>query len=316
MTAESMDTQRNNRKSGSPFIQAWKRYGQLYALLFLPILYFIVFKYIPMAGNIIAFRQYKPGLSVFGTSWAGLKYFRMFLNDPTFWKVFQNTIVLSMSNLIIGFPFPIIFSLLLNEIDSKVIKRFIQTTSYLPKFFSTVVVVSMINMVLSPSTGILNKLLMALGNESIYFLNEPGFFKGIYIISDLWQFMGWNAILYIAALTNIDPQLYEAASIDGAGRWQQTLHITIPGIMPTIVITFILSVGYILGIGFEKVLLLYSPSTYETADVIQTYVYRMGIIGNSYSYATAIGLFQAVISLILLFSVNAFAKRFTETSLW
>jgi putative aldouronate transport system permease protein len=204
----------------------------------------------------------------------------------------------------------------LNEVRGKFLKRLIQTTSYLPKFFSTVVVVSMINMVLSPSSGILNKVIELFGGEAFYFINEPGMFKSIYIISDLWQFMGWNAILYLAALTNIDPQLYEAAAIDGAGRWQQTKNVTIPGILPTVVITFILAVGYVLGIGFEKVLLLYTPTTYQTADVIQTYVYRMGIAGNNYSYATAIGLFQAVISLVLLFTVNTVAKRTTETSLW
>lgn len=296
--------------------KALKKDILLYVMLLLPIVYFIVFKYIPMAGVVVAFRRYQAGRSIFGSQWVGLRYFTMFIGDGTFWNVFKNTILLSFYNLLFGFPIPVIFALLLNELKGRYIKRFVQTVSYLPKFFSTVVVVGMIYVILSPSTGIVNKILVLLGYQSIYFVNESSWFRAIYVISEIWQFMGWNAILYIAALSNVDTQLYEASEIDGANRWKQTWHITIPGIMPTIVITFILAVGYMLSVGFEKILLLYSPSIYDTADVLQTYVYRIGLVGNNYSYSTAMGLFQSVISLVLIWMVNQFAKKFSETSLW
>lgn len=294
----------------------WKRYYQLYLLLLLPIAYFLVFKYIPMAGNVLAFRKYQMGGSIFGAKWVGLKYFQMFWKDAQFWNVFKNTFVLSFLNFLIGFPIPIIFALLLNEITNNIFKRFIQTVSYLPKFFSTVVVVGMIQLLLSPSSGIVNKAIVAMGGTSVYFVTEASWFRPIYIISDIWQFMGWNAIIYIAALTNVSPDLYEAAEIDGASRWKQTIHVTIPGIMPTIAITLIMSAGYILSVGYEKILLLYSPSIYDVADVLQTYTYRLGIIQSNYSYTTAVGLFQSVISLVLLWSVNKFSKNVLDESLW
>lgn len=293
-----------------------KRNYLLYILLILPMMYFFLFKYVPMAGIILSFRNYVPGQSIFGENWVGFKYFSIFLTDPTFWNIFKNTILLSLLNLIIGFPIPIIFALLLNEVRNNNLKRFIQTVSYLPKFFSTVVVVALINSLLSPSTGIVNNILELFGKESIYFVNDENWFRPIYIISEIWQFTGWNAILYIAALASVDMELYEAAVIDGANRWKQTLYITIPEIMPTIVILFIMSVGYVLTVGFEKILLLYSPNIYGTADVIQTFVYRMGIVNNNYSYATAVGLFQSVISLALLWGTNQMAKRYSEYSLW
>lgn len=293
-----------------------QKYWSLYLLLLLPIIYFVVFKYVPMAGNILAFRKFSMGDSIFGTKWVGFRYFRLFLKDPYFWKVFFNTLILSVTNLVIGFPIPIIFALLLNEISSVFGKRLVQTISYIPKFLSVVVVISLINIMLSPSGGIINSLIKALGGEAIYFLKEPGWFRPIYIISDIWQFMGWNSILYIAALSNVDPQLYEAAKIDGAGYLKQVLFVTIPGIMPTIVITLILSAGGVLGVGFEKVLLLYSPGIYDTADVLQTYVYRMGLLSSNYSYSTAVGLFQAAINLTIIWTVNRISRKTTETSLW
>jgi putative aldouronate transport system permease protein len=218
--------------------------------------------------------------------------------------------------LVFGFPIPIIFALMLNEVRSQAGKRFVQTVSYLPKFFSVVVVVSMLKVMLSPTSGVINKIIEFLGGEAIYFLIEPGWFRPIYIISDIWQFMGWNSILYIAALSNVDPQLYDAAKIDGAGYFSQMWHVTLPGIMPTIIITLILATGNILSVGFEKVFLYYSPSIYETADVIQTYVYRMGIVNNNYSYSTAVGLFQSIINLILITVVNQIAKKTSDTALW
>ena len=308
-------SQSSGKRKNETLHQIAKNY-QLYLLLVLPLLYFFLFRYVPMAGSVIAFRRYVPGGSIFGEKWVGLRYFQMFINDPGFWNVFKNTIVLSVLNLVIGFPFPIIFALLLNEVDHMLTKRLVQTVSYLPRFFSTVVVVEIIVVLLNPTNGIVNRLIEHFGHSAIYFTNTSAYFRPIYILSDLWQFMGWNSILYIAALTNVDPQLYEVSEIDGAGRWKQTLHVTIPGIMPTIVITFILAVGHIMSLGFEKILLLYSPSIYDVADVIQTMTYRLGIVGNSYSYASAIGLFQALINLALIWAVNALARKIGETSLW
>ena len=307
------ETKRRERAS------MWKRVRQdktLYLILLIPIIYLLIFKYVPMAGNILAFRKFKVGGSMFGVKWEGLKYFDLFMHDPTFWQVFSNTLILSVLTLIFGFPIPIILALMLNELKNKAGKRVVQTITYLPKFLSTVVVVSMLQTLLSPSSGAINMFLNKLGMDSIYFLNQPEWFRPVYIISDIWQFMGWNSILYLTALTSVDPQLYEAAAIDGAGRWKQTLHVTLPGILPTIVITLILSTGSVLSVGFEKVLLLYTANTMSVADVISTYTYRMGIVNSQYSYTTAIGLFQGVINLIIISSVNKISKKTTETSLW
>lgn len=290
----------------------WKRIQRdrvLYLILLLPIIYLILFKYAPMAGNILAFRKFKVGGSMFGVKWEGLKYFKLFIRDSYFWQVFRNTLLLSVLNLVFGFPIPIILALLLNEVKNKGGKRIVQTITYLPKFLSTVVVVSMLQTLLSPSTGAINMFLNKLGVESIYFLNEPSWFRPVYILSDIWQFMGWNSILYLTALTSVDPQLYEAAAIDGANRWKQTLHVTIPGILPTIVITLILSTGSVLSVGFEKVLLLYTQNTMDVADVISTYTYRMGIVNSQYSYTTAVGLFQGIINLIIITAVNQISKK-------
>ena len=297
----------------------WKKIQRdrvLYLILLVPIIYLIIFKYVPMAGNVLAFRKFKVGASMFGVKWVGFRYFNLFIKDAYFWQVFTNTLSLSLLNLLFGFPIPIILALLLNEVHNKAGKRIVQTLTYLPKFLSTVVVVSMLQTLLSPSTGAINSILTSLGMKSIYFLNETSWFRPVYIISDIWQFMGWNSILYLTALTSIDPQLYEAAAIDGAGRWKQTLFVTLPGILPTIVITLILSTGSVLSVGFEKVLLLYTSNTMEVADVISTYTYRMGIVNSQYSYTTAVGLFQGVINLIIITMVNKISRKATETSLW
>lgn len=283
-----------------------------YLLLLLPIVYYLVFKYMPMFGNIIAFRKYRLGLSMYGTEWSGLRYFRLFMSDPSFWSAFKNTLVLSVLNLIIGFPLPIIFALLINEIRNVRAKKLVQTISYLPRFISTVVVVGMLKEILSPSTGIVNTVLHQLtGADPIFFTNEPQWFRTIYIASDLWQFMGWNAIVYLAALSGVDPELYESAVIDGANRFQQTLYVTLPGIMSTILITLILSIGYILSLGFEKVLLLYTPINSSTSDTLEMFVYRMGLQRNNYSYGAAVGLFSGVIAWVLLSSSNFVSKRIT-----
>ena len=283
-----------------------------YLLLLLPVAYYLLFKYMPMFGNIIAFRRYRLGLSMYGTEWSGLRYFRLFLGDSSFWSAFQNTLVLSCLNLVIGFPLPILFALLINEIRGTAAKKIVQTISYLPRFISTVVVVGMIKELLSPTTGIVNIVLHRLtGANPIFFVNEPKWFRTIYIASDLWQFMGWNAIIYLAALAGVDPEMYESAVIDGANRFQQTLHVTLPGITNTIWVTLIFSIGFILSLGFEKVVLLYTPINSTTSDTLELFVYRMGLQRNNYSYGAAVGLFSGIIAWVLLSSSNFLSKRLT-----
>ncbi|WP_230974351.1 ABC transporter permease [Treponema vincentii] len=238
-----------NQRTKRYFHQYW----QLYAMLLLPLLYFIIFKYVPIFGNVLAFRRYRPGLGAFGTEWVGLRYFTMFFKDPAFWRAFRNTLTLSLMNLLINFPIPIIFALLLNEIRSVFLKKFVQTVSYMPRFISTVVVIAMAAEILSPSTGILNLLLKnTFDMQPIYFMNEPSYFRVLYIFTDTWQYMGWTAIIYLAAITGINEELYEAAKIDGAGKLQQILYITIPSILPTIMVMLILEIGRLLTLGFEK----------------------------------------------------------------
>ncbi|PJN50470.1 putative multiple-sugar transport system permease YteP [Paenibacillus sp. GM2FR] len=288
---------------------------QLYSLLILPVMYLLIFKYGPMIGNVIAFRRFMPGGSIYGEKWVGVHYFNMFIHDPAFWNVFKNTLLLGALSLLFTFPVPIIFALLLNEVKSKRFKKFVQTASYLPHFLSIVIVAGMI-LQLTSVNGSVNSLLELFNGERINFMQRAEWFRTIYISSEIWQGMGWGAILYLAALTTIDESLYEAARIDGANRWKQTLFVTIPGILPTIVTLLILNMGAFLAVGFEKILLLYNPVIYETADVISTYLYRVGLVSNNFSYATAIGLFESVIGLILVFSVNAISRRLTDRSLW
>lgn len=288
---------------------------QLYSLLILPVMYLLIFKYGPMIGNVIAFRRFMPGGSIYGEKWVGLHYFNMFIHDPAFWNVFKNTLLLGALSLLFTFPVPIIFALLLNEVKSRRFKKFVQTASYLPHFLSIVIVAGMI-LQLTSVNGSVNSLVEFFNGERINFMQRAEWFRAIYISSEIWQGMGWGAILYLAALTTIDESLYEAARIDGANRWKQTLFVTIPGILPTIVTLLILNMGAFLAVGFEKILLLYNPVIYETADVISTYLYRVGLVSNNFSYATAIGLFESIIGLILVFSVNAVSRRLTDRSLW
>ncbi len=294
---------------------AFRRDWQLYSLAIAPLLFFFVFRYLPMAGNIIAFRRYHPGGSIFGDEWVGLHYIRLFLEDNTFWHVFTNTLVLGALTLLFTFPLPIVLALLLNEVRTRALRRFVQSISYLPHFLSIVVVAGII--VESVSTdGVVNEAVRALGHSPIPFIQQPEWFRPIYVSSEVWQTVGWGTILYLAALTTIDENLYEAARIDGAGRWRQTWHVTLPGIRPTMMTLLILNIGTFLAIGFEKVLLLYNPLTYPTADVLSTYVYRVGILTGSFSYAAAIGLFESVIGLVLVVSANLISRRAVGTSLW
>lgn len=293
-----------------------KKDWQLYTLLILPILYLLIFKYAPMYGNIIAFRRYLPGGNIYGEEWVGFHFFNLFLDSAKFWHVFMNNIILGLLLLVFTFPAPIILALLLNEMTSKKFKRFVQSASYLPHFLSVVIVAGMI-LNLTSQFGPINAIYTHLtGNEPFLFMQHSQWFRPVYIISDIWQTTGWGTILYLAALTNINENLYDAAKIDGANRWKQTMHVTIPGIMPMIVVLLTLNIGKFMQVGFEKILLLYNPLIYQTADVISTYLFRVGLQSGSFSYAAAIGLFEAIIGFILVFSANYISKKITDTSLW
>lgn len=271
-----------------------------------------------MFGNIIAFRSYKPGHSIYGVEWVGLKYYQMFLKDPSFIRALKNTLILSFGNLIINFPIPIIFALLLNEIKSPNGKKFIQTVAFLPSFIAVVIVIGIAKEILSPSTGVVNDLLVSTGliDKAIFFVNDPKWFRPIYIFTDTWQYTGRSAVIYIAALAGVNPTLYEVARVDGANRWKQTLHVTLPSIMPTITITFILRVGTIMTLGFEKALLLQTPVNTITSDIIDTFVYRQGLLLGNYSYATAVGLFSGLIGLVLIVLTNYIVKKTSNESMF
>lgn len=304
-----------SRKRKQTWQEAFRRDWQLYSLALLPLIFLAIFKYGPMIGNVIAFRRFRPGGSMFGDEWVGIRYIEMFINDPTFWHVFSNTAILGGLTLVVCFPLPIVLALLLNEVRKRHFKRIVQSISYLPHFLSIVIVVGMLMQLLSLQ-GTVNQIIGAFGGEGIPFLQRPEWFRAVYVGSEVWQTVGWGTILYLAALTTVDDSLYEAARIDGAGRWRQTWHVTLPGIRPTMMTLLVLNIGTFLNVGFEKVLLLYNPLTYETADVISTYLYRVGLVSNNLSYAAAIGLFQAVIGLVMVLSANLISRRMVGTSLW
>lgn len=303
----------------------WERFRKalirdrwLYLIMLIPAVYYVMFHYYPMYGVTIAFKQYKPKLGIIGSPWAsqrGMKYILQVVNDPYFWTVFKNTIVLNLVNLLITFPAPIVLALLLNEVVSARYKRVVQTITYLPHFLSTVVVVGMMNTMFN-STGIVNEVIASLGFEKIAFLNDAAYFRPMYIGSNIWQNIGWDSIIFLSALAGLDMELYEAARIDGAGRWKQTLHITIPGILPTIIIMLILAMGKIMNVSYQKVLLMMTGSNQSVSDVISTYVYRRGITKADFSYATAVNLFQSLVSLLFVGVTNWISRRTSETSLW
>jgi putative aldouronate transport system permease protein len=297
-------------------IRLWHRSKYLW-LLFLPcLIYFAIFRYAPMFGLLITFKDYNVFKGIWASNWVGFKYYRMFFENPDFFLLMRNTFLLGVYKLLFGFPAPIVLALMLNEVKNAIFKKLVQTVSYLPHFISNVIVASMVIMFLSPTGGIVNQLIQSLGFKPINFMMESGMFRTIYVASDIWQHIGWETIIYLAALTAVDPMLYEAAEIDGANRWHKLWHVTIPGIMPAIVILFILNIGKVLEIGFEKVFLLYNPAIYETSDIISTYVYRIGLVQGNFSYASAIDLFMSIISLIFIYSANTISRKVGETSLW
>jgi putative aldouronate transport system permease protein len=268
-----------------------------------------------MAGIIIAFQDYLPASGLFESEWVGFKWFRQFFQSIYFFRLLRNTLLISFYNLIWGFPVPIVFALMLNEAKDGLYKRSVQTISYLPHFISLVIIVGMMADLLA-SRGIVNQFVVALGGEPVDFMRSNRWFRTLYVGSGIWQSFGWNSIIYLAAMAGIDPQLYEAATVDGARRLQKIWHITLPGIMPTVIILLILNCGRMLAVGAQKIILMYSPVIYQTADVIATYVYRRGILGADYSFAAAVGLFEAVINFSMLVMVNSISKRVSSTSLW
>ncbi|TXK82601.1 sugar ABC transporter permease [Paenibacillus sp. N3.4] len=286
-------------------------------LMMLPVLaYYIVFQYAPMYGAIIAFKNYTPMKGIIGSDWVGFDNFKNFFDTYYFWRILKNTAVISLYSLCFEFPMPILLALLLNEVRNKAFKKTAQSIAYMPYFISMIVICGMIKD-FTNSGGFINTLLMPLfggGGEAM--LQKPGMFRSIYVLSEIWQRIGWESIIYMAALTGIDQEQYEAARIDGASRLQQIWRITLPGILPVIVIMFILRTGNLLNVGFEKIILLYNPVTYETADVISSFVYRKGLLEFNWSYSSAVGLFNSVLNLILLITANRLSRKVTENSLW
>lgn len=287
----------------------------LYLMLLPVLVYFIIFHYLPMYGIIIAFKDFRAGLGIIKSPWAGFKHFETFFSSYYCWRIIRNTLLINLYDLIFAFPAPIILAILLNELRSERYKKIVQTVSYLPHFISTVVVVGFVGMFFSQD-GIINNFLLSLGMERINFTLEAQWFRPLYIGSGIWQGVGWGSIIYLAAISGVSPQLYESATIDGAGRFGKIIHITIPSIVPTIIILLIFRVGDMMSVGFEKVFLMYNPATYATADVISTFVYRSGFGSAQYSYSTAIGLFNTIINFLLLIFANYTARRISENSLW
>lgn len=277
--------------------------------------YFFVFHYIPMYGATIAFRNYSPARGFAGSPWVGFVHFTRFFRSVYFERLMVNTILLNVLALVFGFPAPIILALLLNEIKTKWFKNSVQTITYLPHFISLVVIVGLLRE-FTITSGLVNDIRVFLGFRRIPMLQLPEYFRTLYVASEIWQTIGWNSIIYLAALSGVDSQLYEAARIDGANRWKQTLHVTLPGIQSTIIILLILRMGRMFTIGFEKIILMYNPSTYSVADVISTFVYRSGLLEMNFSFSTAVGLFNSVLNFAMLLLANRLSKRYSETSLW
>ncbi len=297
------------------FVADVKKDLSLY-IMFIPfLLHLLIFTYKPMYGIIIAFKDFNAYQGIWGSEWVGLEHFKTFVSGAYFGRTLKNTFLLGIYNLIFSFPAPILLAILLNEVRTKKLKSFFQTATFLPHFISMVVICGITVNLLAPS-GVINNLIEALGGERIYFMTKPEWFRSIYITTGIWTTCGYSSIIYLSALSGIDPSLYEACVIDGGNKFRQIIHITLPGILPTIVIKLILSVGGMFSVGYEKIILLYQPVTYETADVISTYMYRLGMSEGKYDFATAVGLFNSLVALVFVLATNIISKRVTETSLW
>jgi len=316
ISADSQSDRILNQRSRASFWKYFRENYPLYILIIPSVVFIIIFCYVPIYGIQIAFRDYKFSLGIWGSEWVGLKHFIRYATSANFWPLIRNTLWLSVYSLFLGFPAPLFFALLINELRSIRLKRTIQMISYAPHFISTVALCGMITLFLQKDNGIINILIHRLGGTPQNFLANPDSFPTIYVLSGIWQGLGWNSIIYLAALSGVDPQLVEAARIDGATRLQKIGYIDLPGISPTIIILLILSAGSLLSSGFEKILLLQNSLNMDTSDVISTFVYRMGITNAQYSYTTAIGFFNSVVTAVILVVVNKIAKAATETSLW
>ncbi|MBQ8233121.1 MAG: sugar ABC transporter permease [Lachnospiraceae bacterium] len=292
-----------------------RRNWSLYLLVLPVLLFYIAFKYKPMYGALIAFMDYTPTKGMANSEWVGLKHFSRFFSSPYFWRLLKNTFLLSFYNLLFGFPAPIILALLLNEVKNAKFKKFTQTVTYLPHFLSLVVICGMVTD-FSLINGLFNSVIEFFGGTRTPLLQNPDYYRTIYVLSGIWKEVGWGSIIYLAALSGIDTQLYEAAKIDGAGKWKQMIHVTLPGITPQIVILLIMKIGNLMSMGYEKTILLYNPSIYETADIISSYVYRSGLMNQEWGYSTAIGLFNSLVNCTLVVAANYISRKTTENSLW
>lgn len=304
------------RHSRRTLLSKLMRSWQLYAFLLPTLLYFGIFHYGPLYGAQIAFRDYLGALGIWRSPWVGLRNFDRFFNSAYFVNLLSNTVILSVLMLVFSFPVPVLFALMLNQLGNQRYKRIVQTVSYAPHFISTVVFVGMLFLFTSPSVGIVNILVSKLGGPRIYYMGSAAWFRPVYVLSDIWQETGWGAIIYLAALASINPELYEAATIDGATKFQRILHIDIPAILPTVTILLVLRAGAIMSLGFEKAFLMQSSLNLDYSEIISTYVYKVGLQGAQFSFASAVGLFNSVANLALLLIVNRVARALGETSLW
>ena len=291
-------------------------YRHIYLFLLPAIIWFLTFCYYPMYGALLAFKDFKYNLGIIGSPWVGFRYFEYFLSDPKFYEVLRNTLAISFLKLIFGFPAPIILALMLNEVRCARFKKVVQTISYLPHFVSWVVVVTLLQKILSPNAGLINDIRYEMGLEPIFFMGIKSLFLPLVIISSVWKGVGWGSIIYLAALSNIDPNLYEAAEIDGAGRWRMLFNITLPSIVPTIAILLIFNLSGILSAGFDQIYLMQTPSTMSVSEILDTYVLKLGLLDGQFSYSTAVGLFRSLVSMILIVTVNTISKKISEVSLW
>jgi len=305
----------NAERLGARIRRDWIRNRSLYIMVIPVLLFYILFHYKPMYGTIMAFMDYSPRLGFAGREWVGFDNFIRFFRSPYCWQVIRNTLILSVYGIVICFPAPIILALLINEVKSQGYKKVVQTVTYLPHFISLVVVTGIIKD-FTMSTGLITDIVVFFGGERQSLIQNPNLYRTIYIVSDIWQGIGWGSIIYLSALAGVSEDLYEAAAIDGAGRWKKLVNVTIPAIMPTIVTMLIMRLGQVLGSNYEKTILLYNEATYETADVISSYVYRVGLLDRDWGYSAAIGLFNSLINVILLLITNKISKKLTETSLW
>jgi len=296
--------------------KAFTRDMYLWIMLILPIIYFVIFHYVPMFGLVMAFIDFNPVQGIFGSPWVGTRFFEQFFNHPFFLRLLWNTFYLSILSLIFGFPAPIIIALLLNECDFTKYKKVVQTISYMPHFISTVIVVGILVNFFNPTTGVVNEIIRLFGGTPINFMGESAWFRPLFVGSNIWTFAGWTSIIYLSYLSGLDPQLYEAAKVDGATRLQMLFKITMPQMAPIVIIMFILRMGSLFAIGFERILLMYSPAIFDVADVIPTFVFRMGILNAQFGFGTAVGLFNSIINTVLLIGFNAISRRVSETSLW